>query len=120
WERMLGEPAEAISVLKEMLEQRPDNLRALRMLSTLYRDQQMWQALAENTRSELDLVEEAQKNQVKNRLAVVCEHHLLEVDRAVDLYEEVLDDEPTNAEAMAGLEAMMEKPGAPAGRASRI
>ncbi len=120
WERLLDDAQQAIAVLTQMLEDRPDNVRAVRMLGDLYRGQQMWQELADNIRRELELVDEDEENDVKTRLAAVHEHHLMEFDRAVDLYEEVLDDEPTNPAALEALEQMMDKEQAPSGRASRI
>ncbi len=119
-ERLLDDPEEAIAVLKGVLDDQPENVRAVRMLNRLYRGQEMWHELADNIDGELELVEDEEKNEVKNRRAEVLEEHLDEYDAAIDLYEEVLDDEPTNANATAALEQLMHVVPAPRGRASRI
>ncbi|MFW5968521.1 MAG: tetratricopeptide repeat protein, partial [Persicimonas sp.] len=119
-ERLLDEPHEAIDVLKEMLAERPDNLRAVRMLERLYRGQQMWHEVSDNLQRELELVEPEDENEVKNRLAEVLAEHLDEYDEAVDLYEEVLEDDSGNERAIAALEELMRQDRPSAARASRI
>lgn len=119
-EHLLEQPERAIEVLVEMLEERPDNLRALGMLAEIYRDLGRWEDLAGAIEDELELVEGEAYLDAKNRLAAVNDEYLQAHDRAVDLYEEVLNEDPLNADATAALEQIMGRDEAPAARASLI
>ncbi|MGM0556878.1 MAG: hypothetical protein ACQEVA_10915, partial [Myxococcota bacterium] len=119
-ERLLDDRDTAIAVLKGIFEEDPDNVRAVRGLNRLYRDAEDWDALAENLRTELELVEGEETSDVKNRLGRVYEFNVEDLDRAVDYYEEVLEASPDDERANAALERLMHREDAPRRRASEI
>ncbi|MBA2660875.1 MAG: tetratricopeptide repeat protein, partial [Bradymonadaceae bacterium] len=120
WEQLLDNAQEAITIYNEILETTPDNWRAVGALNDIFEAQQMWSELSANLERELELADAAAKNEVKNRLARVLEAHLGEPTRAVDLYEEVIEQQTDNAVAVAALEVLMFDERAPRGRISCI
>lgn len=119
-DRFLEQPTEAIGVLSDMLDEDPENLRAVRAISRMYEDNELWDDLAEMVQRELELVEPAEEYTVKQRLAEIFHRHLDDQERAVDLYEEVLEERPDDVEAIRSMEELMEHERAPSGRISRI
>lgn len=119
-EELLEVPNEAIDVLREVLEDDPDNLRAVRALNRIFEENERWEDLAEQVRHELELVEDEEVPSVKKRLARIYEDQLDEPERAVDYLEEVLEQDEGDAEALSSMEELMHRSGAPAARISRV
>ncbi len=120
WEEMLQDHGKAIDVYSSILADNPANFDAISALSRLYTAESRWDDLAQNLERELELVDEQGKNDVKNRLAAVLEQRSGEWVRAVDLYEEVLDDDPSDDVALQALERLLYEDSAPRGRVSEI
>jgi len=120
YDRMLDQPHEAIEVLRDLLDEHPEEIRAIRASTRLYEENELWDDLAEMAERELELVDEEEKFEVKKRLADINHRHLDDEERAVDLYEEVLDEHPDDADAIAAMENLMALEPAPSGRVSRI
>lgn len=108
WNDRLGEAQEAIDVLKQNLEAHPEDVAAMQELDFLYGDEGMWEDLEGNLRRQLELASDSEKGALKIRLGEVHEQHLGHVEVAVDLYEEVLADEPESEPAVAALERVMQ------------
>jgi tetratricopeptide (TPR) repeat protein len=120
WDQLLEQPHEAIDVLQAILEEHPENIRAVRALSRLYEDNGMWEDLADVVERELEVAGPDRTSEVKKRLADIYHERLGDDDRAVDLLEEVLEDNQGDDEAIHSLEGMMELETAPSGRISQI
>lgn len=120
WEEMLGDRSRAIEVYTNILADNASNLDAIAALSRLYAAEGRWEDLAANLGRELELVDEDAKADVKNRLASVYEQRLGEWDKAVDLYEEVLDADAGDETAMEAMERLMYEASAPRNRISQI
>ncbi len=120
WEELLEDSQQAIAIYEEILEEDPENLKAYSHLDLIYEHEGMWHELASDLEAELELVDEEKKKDIKNRLAQVLEAHLQDAQRAVSLYEEVLEEDPENPMANQEMEALMHKDGAPRLRVSEI
>lgn len=120
WEEMLGDRAQAIDLYVGILNDNPANLSAISALNRLYTAEARWEDLSANLERELELTAESERSDVKNRLAAVLEQRLQQWERAVDLYEEVLDDNPRDEVALAALERLMYEEAAPRSRISEI
>lgn len=122
WNDRLGEAQEAIDVLKQDLADHPEDIAAMQELDFLYAEEQMWEELEGNLRRQLELASDSEQSALKIRLGEVHEQHLGHVEVAVDLYEEVLGDEPESEPAVAALERVMQNDafGAQSERASHI
>src|SRR5262249_3010542 len=80
---------------------------ALSALDGLFTRQQMWSELAENLESQLRLADdEGAQIRLMLRLAALRESKMQLVDSAIDIYRQVLEREPANAEALAALERL--------------
>ncbi len=120
FEEKLGDRGKAIEIYGDILADHPEDLGALRAMNRLYRTEGRWDELAANLENELELAPAEETNDVKNRLAGVLHAHLGEWERAVDLYEEVLDSDAADADALGSMEELMYAEDAPSGRISRI
>jgi len=120
YDRFLEQPHQAIDVLRSVLDEEPEQLRAIRALTRLYEENELWDDLAEMAERELELVDEEQEFEVKKRLADIHYRRLDDQERAVDLYEEVLEEHPDDREAIEAMEELMSLDPAPSGRISRI
>ncbi len=108
-EEMLGRPADAIETYREILASNPDDLDALRALDRLYTSEEAWHELADNLARQLELTQDDPNAQVAllNRLAALRLTHLEEAAAAVETYRRVLELDPDNEEAVAGLEGLL-------------
>ncbi|AKT41625.1 tetratricopeptide repeat protein [Chondromyces crocatus] len=107
YDQRLGQPEEAIAAYREVLTQDPASLAALTSLDSLFLRQGMWEELADNLEAQLNLaVEESQQIRLMLRLAALRESKMQMVESAIDIYSQVLEREPTNAEALVELERL--------------
>lgn len=121
WEEFLADPNRAIQIYQTILDGDESNSDAFANLDRIFTSEGMWNELGSNLQRQLDLREEPQERRaLKNQLAKVLEAHLNNADGAVDLYEEVLEEEPDNADANEAMEVLMGEESAPRGRISRI
>ncbi|RAL22930.1 hypothetical protein DL240_08540 [Lujinxingia litoralis] len=120
WEMLLGDAHQAIAIYREILEVAPQNLRAYAELERIFEAESMWNELAQNLEQELELVDSADRLPIKNRLAALLEAQLGDAERAVSLYEEVLEADADDRSANAAMEALMMQEGAPRNRISKI
>jgi tetratricopeptide (TPR) repeat protein len=107
YDERLGRPEDAVAAYKKVLELDPGSERALRALDDLFTRQRMWGELAENLEAQLALAatDEAQLA-LMLRLAALREREMGLVDVAIEGYRQVLEREPTNAQALAALERL--------------
>ncbi|HEX5661769.1 MAG TPA: hypothetical protein VFX59_31475, partial [Polyangiales bacterium] len=107
----LGEAAEAIARYREILEIDPASGRALAALDQLYESQSMWTELADNVQRQLDLAEDpTQQTAYQLRLASLRETRMGAVEGAIEIYREVLANEPDNTFALQALERLVQRP----------
>jgi tetratricopeptide (TPR) repeat protein len=109
----LGDPQGAIQALKRLLEVTPDDRDALARLDRLCVRTERWVDLADVLAKEIEAAaaeEDADSVTVyRYRLAELKETRLLDRDGALTLYEEVLASRPDHAEAVARLEAFLQR-----------
>lgn len=107
YEQRLGQPEEAIAAYREVLSTDPTSVVALSALDGLFSRQGMWEELADNLEAQLNLaVEDQAQIRLMLRLAALRESRMRLVDSAIDIYRQVLEREPANAEALAALERL--------------
>ncbi|WP_053234357.1 tetratricopeptide repeat protein [Sandaracinus amylolyticus] len=110
-EQMLGEPASAISIYREILELDPTSRTALSSLDRLFEKQELWSDLADNIGRQLTIAEEPEEQtRLMLRLASLRETRMSAVEAAIEIYREVLERDATNAEALAALERLLATP----------
>ncbi len=110
-EEMLHNSDEAIAIFNEILNQAPDDLKALRALDRLYLQREAWRDLGDNIVRQLTLVERPYEQvALLVRLAQLRETHLGETAGAVETYRQVLDLEDHNREAVTALERLLASP----------
>ncbi|MEM9491843.1 MAG: tetratricopeptide repeat protein, partial [Myxococcota bacterium] len=107
-EQMLDNSEDAISTYNEILGHNPDDQDALQALDRLYVQGEQWQDLGDTLTRQLILCEEDDKRVVLLvRLAYLRETHLEELAAAIETYNQVLDLQPDNPEAIAALERLI-------------
>jgi tetratricopeptide (TPR) repeat protein len=107
YDERLGQPNDAVSSYKKVLELDPTSPRALGSLDALFTRQKMWGELADNLESQLSLTtDEGAQLALMLRLAALRESQMDQVDVAIDGYRAVLDRDPTNAQALEALERL--------------
>ena len=120
WEEKLDNKREAITIFEEIRGANPSNLGAIDSLNRLYIVEERWSDLASSLESQLDVVPQTIHSDIKNQLASVRNEKLNEPDRAVDLYEEVLQKDASSTDALNALEKMMFAQNAPQSRIATI
>jgi golgin subfamily B member 1 len=110
-EQKLNRPGEAIAAHREVLTIDPGNPNALLALDGLFTRQELWEDLAENLELQMNLADsEESQIQIMLRLANLREQKMGQVEGAIDGYRQVLEREPTNAEALNALERLGQVP----------
>ena len=122
WEDRLDNRQEAIDVLSLNLQDNPEDIVSLQELHLLYEAEGAWSELEANLRRQLELSSGPEQRAVKVQLGRVHEDHLGNIAQAVDLYEEVLEEDVEHEAAIASLERVMhrEDAGEQAERVSHI
>jgi tetratricopeptide (TPR) repeat protein len=111
YDEMLSEPDAAIRVYSEMLELNPTSRTALSALDSLYERKEMWSELADNVGRQLSLVDdEASQLQLMLKLGQLRETRMNAPEAAIDIYREVLERDPSSADALAALERLLVNP----------
>jgi tetratricopeptide (TPR) repeat protein len=111
YERELGDVARSIDTYQRVLELDPDDREALGRLDVLYQTAQNWPELLTVLQHEADLATDAAEGiSYQYRIAELYEKHLDDTTRAIELYRDLLGQEPTHAPTLAALEGIKSGP----------
>ncbi|HKE15362.1 MAG TPA: tetratricopeptide repeat protein [Kofleriaceae bacterium] len=110
-ERELGEPFEAIALMRAVLDGDPDDPDALAALDRLYQDEELWPDLLEviDRRAALEKAGDAARPgrfELLHRAATIVAERLLEPEQAIGRLRELLAESPRHAGARESLDAM--------------
>jgi tetratricopeptide (TPR) repeat protein len=107
YERELGSVQRAIDTYQKVLELDPDDLTALGRLDVLYQTAENWTELLTILTHEAELTADpAEAISYQYRIAELYEKHLGDVNRAVELYRDILGVQPDHAPTLAALEGI--------------
>ena len=116
-ENVLEDVSAAIAAYEEILDLEPDNLQAFKALERHYTDEGRHGDLFNLLRREMDAMGDAQqRRQLKLAQADLLVHRLGQASAAVDLLQEVVQEEPTSEPAVALLEHLLGLEGGADGR----
>jgi tetratricopeptide (TPR) repeat protein len=119
YERELSDVRRAIDTYQKVLELDPDDLTALGRLDVLFQSSGNWQELLSILQHEAELTADpAEAVSFQYRIAELYEKHLGEVDRAVELYREILNIQPDHTPTLDALEGIKNGERAPLAAAS--
>jgi tetratricopeptide (TPR) repeat protein len=105
YEEKLGQPDEAIAAYQEVLALDPTSAVALGALDALFTRRELWNELAENLETQLGLADtDDGQLGLMLRLAALREQRMGQIDAAIEGYRQVLERDPTNAQALNALE----------------
>ncbi|MBI4956957.1 MAG: tetratricopeptide repeat protein [Myxococcales bacterium] len=117
-ERELGDVRNAIDTYQRVLEIDPDDLEALGRLDVLYQQAEDWSELLTVLQREADLAgDPAESISYQYRIAELYDKRLDDVARAIELYRDLLQQQPDHAPTLAALEALTETARDPVGAA---
>ncbi len=111
-ETNLGDTAAAIDAYRDVLALRSDDAVSLGRLAALFERENRWAELAEVLEQQRSTVRGDERLRLDCRLARVAFERLGEAERAVALYEEVLNEQSDFGEALRALEQLLEVPAA--------
>lgn len=107
YERELSDVSRAIDTYQKVLELDPDDLTALGRLDVLYQTAQNWPELLSVLQHEAELTQDAAEAvSFQYRIAELFEKHLGDVERAVELYRDILNIQPDHQPTLAALEGI--------------
>lgn len=111
YDEKLGKPDEAIAAYREVLALDPTSQLALSALDALLTRLEMWEELAENLETQLNLADtdEGQLS-LMLRLAALREREMRQVDVAIEGYRQVIERDPENEQALSALERLGQEP----------
>ena len=110
WEEKFDKPDRAIDALQKILLIDARNQAAYRDLERLYRAEKRWDALADNYRNHILVVEDPdERTELYVRMGKVYEEELKDPERAIEAYNDVLSFEPSHVEALKGLARLYEE-----------
>ena len=106
-ERELNDVARAIDTYQKVLELDPDDLTALGRLDVLYQTAGNWQELLSVLQHEAELTADpAEAVSYQYRIAELYEKHLGDVERAVELYRDILNVQADHGPTLSALEGI--------------
>ncbi len=108
-EEQLKDANTAIATFRRLLELQPDDAGALARMEKLCEAQQRWPELADVLARRLTLLPAEERADVTFKLAAVREAKLLDKQGALDLYRDLLAQNPRHAGALQRLEALMQR-----------
>ncbi len=107
YERELSDVASAIDTYQRVMELDPDDLTALGRLDVLYQAAEEWQELLTVLTHESELTADPMEAvSFQYRIAELYEQRLNDVERAVDLYRDILNIQPDHAPTLLALEGI--------------
>ena len=107
YERELGDVARAIDTYQHVLELDPDDLVALGRLDVLYQMAKNWTDLLSILQHEAELTgDPAEGISFQYRIAELYEKHLGDANRAVELYRDILAQQPDHEPTLSALEGL--------------
>ena len=113
-ERELGDVTRAIDTYQRVLEIDPDDVTALGRLDVLYQTAENWQELLSVLTHEAELTADAAEAvSYQYRIAELYEKRLQDVDRAVELYRDILNLQPDHGPTLDALEGIKSGEDAP-------
>jgi len=119
FERELNDVKRAIDTYQRILELDPDDLTALSRLDVLYQAAGNWSELLNVLTHEAELTQDPVESvSFQYRIAELYERHLGDVERAVELYRDILNIVPDHAPTLAALEGIKSGARAPLAAAS--
>lgn len=114
YERELGDRAQAIDTYQRVLELDPDDIEALGRLDALHQESGNWEELLGVLAQEADLTADAEEAiGYQFRIAEIYERKLGDTERAVDLYQEILNIQPGHGATLSALEQIKDGDAAP-------
>jgi tetratricopeptide (TPR) repeat protein len=103
----LGNVDEALQVYRGVYEAEGENAEAIDALERLYRQTSRFSELLEIYEKKRDLAATAEEKKAINyAIAGLYQNEIGDVDKAIDTYAQVLDDEPRDPRALAALDAL--------------
>ncbi|MCL2776956.1 MAG: hypothetical protein FWD73_03055 [Polyangiaceae bacterium] len=100
----------ALEVYRAVYDADSENVVALAALERLYRATERYADLLGIYEKRRDLVpDQGEKKQISYEIAKLYETEVKDLDRAIDTYRGVLDDEPTDSRALSALDLLYEK-----------
>ena len=108
YDEMLGNPEEAINCYREILGISPNDLSVLKSLESIYSRLERWNDLADNISSQIAIASSPMESiGMRIRLAQIREQKMGEVESAIEIYKEILTEEPSNEKAIESLERLV-------------
>jgi tetratricopeptide (TPR) repeat protein len=103
---------EALEVYRAVYEADGENVEAIAALEHLYRHTSRFAELLGIYEKKRDLSSSAdEKKAINNEIARLYENEIKDVDRAINTYVQVLEDEPTDAQALSALDVLYRRLG---------
>lgn len=110
YERELGDVEKAIDTYQRILEIDPDDVTAMGRLDALYQATSNWQELMSVLEREADLASDpSEVISYRFRIADLWHRRLGDALRAVDIYREILETNPTHDPTLNALESMLDE-----------
>lgn len=107
----LGDTDAAIARYESILENEPGDQTAIAALDSIYTAQERWPELVANIQRQIDASEGEGWSELQFRRAQVYEHRLGEVEKAIDVYREILLVEFNHTPSIEALESLSEQEG---------
>ncbi len=107
YERELGDVPKSIDTYQRILELDPDDLQALSRLDVLYEQAQNWTELLTVLTRESEMTNDpAEAISYQYRIAELYEKRLEDVPRSIELYRDILAQQPDHAPTLQALEGL--------------
>ncbi len=108
-EEKIDDPIEAISMWQTVLDQAPQDPDAIQALDRLYTKESMFIELLENLNLQKDIAkDQAVRVELSNRIGIIQEKELSNLEGAIESYRDVLLEQPTHAGAIDALTRIAE------------
>jgi len=110
YESELQDLDQAISTYRSVLDVDPDDRQALESLDRLFESSEQWNDLLETLERQIALTSDAEgRLSLKHRVGELWEKRLYDPVRAIEVYREILEENPAHAETAVALEGMIER-----------
>jgi tetratricopeptide (TPR) repeat protein len=108
-DEMLGSPESSVEAYKEIISINPSEIPALKALESLYNRMERWSDLADNLLAQFSIAATPEDAiDLRLRLADLREKKMGEIESAIEIYRDVLGEDPTNARAVDALERLIQ------------